>query len=1300
MSDTNIDMSCDPANPRRSLVSGPASVKYVTEDCTGVGDQAPATVNTTGSTTKKLTQQVFHPSLFIARPRSSSLENIKAIDSVNQPNTPSVMINTIKDSDNKACPPPWQRVPTDRNPKRKRFSNSPPQTATEITTSNRFSELPIDLTDDTTENPSTHVKKSSKPPPIILYGIEDLTKLTELLNNTVPSDSYSYKIINRDQLRVMTRSTEIYKDLIELIRNNGLIGHTFTQKQKKCYRIVIKNLHHTTPKSAITEAIENTGNKVRGEIVCGISRKNKKPLNMFFVNIEPGPNNTVVKSIQTIFHTRVTIEDPRKTNEIPQCTRCQQYGHTKNNCMRPYRCVKCGQGHRTTDCLKKDRNSPATCALCLGDHPANYKGCQVYKEIRSRKMIHAGNRNFPLVKTKATDTFNHKIEDFPPLKLSRYTKQQSTNKQEINTLHPPEFLRKEVTYLGHIIGQNGVQPNPDKVRAVTEFPTPKSPKDIKSFLGLVSYYRRFIQDFSKLAKPLTNLLKKDVPFIWENTQQLSFESLKDKLVSAPVLAYPDFSQPFILTCDASNYAISAILSQGQISQDRPIAFASRTMNKAECNYSVTEKECLAILFGTKVFRPYLYGNRFSIVTDHKPLQWLFNCKDPGSRLIRWRLKLEEFEYDIKYKKGKINSNADALSRFPVNPVQPESTSNSESKIENEPSQAVDKDLMDLLISPPSFDPETLNSPTSDPLALNDNDLLPFPEIKPIPESSEVLKENTSNHLPSTTRCSPTSDSPAAIPLAQQPDDNTEIINDLPDLSDDNYPAFLRALARKDNTSFNTIIQEHNEDISKSKYKIIILPTSIDLDESNPYVQNIMDNIPNSSEIISKERSLNSFISFENKDKLYYLLFFKVHHFDKSEYPDIYESLRTIRNELVIKLDLDSKPDISITDFKNPFDSHQYVKIYNMLLYLFNNSNINVHVYKGSIIYPSSSEIPKILRENHDIPIAGHLGSNRMLKRIQENFYWKNMRTDIENFVKKCVQCQTNKALRQINRAPMQITSTSTQPFQRISLDIVGPLPEAGPAKLRYILTIQDDLTKFSSAYPIRTTTAEETSECLLHYISIFGIPKMILTDQGTNFTSDLFRKTCEFLKIKNLWSSPYHPQTQGALERSHSTLKEYLRSFVNEEQSNWPRYVYTAMLTYNTSVHSTTNFTPFELTFGSKPLIPNSIYDEAPGATYPDYVRMLQNRLKYCRDKALDSIRRSKESSKNYYDTRTRPAKYKVGDYVYLKNHLRMRKALSPQWKGPYKVIRINGNNTLTLLINRRHVIHHYDQVKLAEAAP
>lgn len=358
--------------------------------------------------------------------------------------------------------------------------------------------------------------------------------------------------------------------------------------------------------------------------------------------------------------------------------------------------------------------------------------------------------------------------------------------------------------------------------------------------------------------------------------------------------------------------------------------------------------------------------------------------------------------------------------------------------------------------------------------------------------------------------------------------------------------------------------------------------------------------------------------------------------------------------------------------------------------------MTIHIYKNNIIYPSLSEIPKIMKENHDLPIAGHLGSGRMLKRIQEKYYWKNMRVDVENYVKKCPQCQINKALRRTNRAPMQITSLSTRPFERVAFDIVGPLPEAGNDRYKYILTLQDDLTKFSAAYPITNTTAEETCECLVHFITLFGIPKTILTDQGTNFTAELFKQTCNLLKIKQLWSTPYHPQTQGALERSHSTLKEYLKSYVNEQQSNWHRFVYTAILACNTAIHYTTHFSPYELLFGNKPYVPNSIYEETSGATYPEYVRMLQNRLKYCQTKAIEYIQQSKVNSKTYYDTHSKSVKYKVGDLVYLKNHLRLRKALSPLWKGPFKIVKIHGNNTASLLINRRHVKHHFDEMKLA----
>jgi transposase InsO family protein len=232
-------------------------------------------------------------------------------------------------------------------------------------------------------------------------------------------------------------------------------------------------------------------------------------------------------------------------------------------------------------------------------------------------------------------------------------------------LDKSEFLRKEVNYLGHVITPNGVKPNPDKIHAVKNYPIPKNQKQIKSFLGLLGYYRKFIKDFAKITKPLTQCLKKDSKVEHTNEFVDCFNLCKNLLINDPILQYPDFEKPFNLTCDSSNYAMGAILSQGPIGSDLPVAYASRTLNEHEINYSVIEKELLSIVWSTKFFRPYLYGRKFKILSDHKPLQWLFSLKEPNSKLVRWRLRLEEFDYDIIYKNGKLNTNADALSRVEI-----------------------------------------------------------------------------------------------------------------------------------------------------------------------------------------------------------------------------------------------------------------------------------------------------------------------------------------------------------------------------------------------------------------------------------------------------------------------------------------------------------------------------------------------------------------------------------------------------------------------------------------------------------
>lgn len=197
-------------------------------------------------------------------------------------------------------------------------------------------------------------------------------------------------------------------------------------------------------------------------------------------------------------------------------------------------------------------------------------------------------------------------------------------------LDKSEFLRKEVSYLGHIITPDGIRPNPDKITAIQKFPTSKTQKQMRSFLGLLGYYRKFIPNLANLTKPLIKCLKKNAPIIHSDEFLICFEKYKLILTKESILQYPDFSKPLTLTTEASYFAIGAVLSQGPINQDLPIAYASRTLNEFEQNYSTIEEELLAIVFSVKYFQPYLFGPKYKIITDHELLEWLFSLKEPNS----------------------------------------------------------------------------------------------------------------------------------------------------------------------------------------------------------------------------------------------------------------------------------------------------------------------------------------------------------------------------------------------------------------------------------------------------------------------------------------------------------------------------------------------------------------------------------------------------------------------------------------------------------------------------------------------
>ena len=225
------------------------------------------------------------------------------------------------------------------------------------------------------------------------------------------------------------------------------------------------------------------------------------------------------------------------------------------------------------------------------------------------------------------------------------------------------FMVRQGIVLGHIISSKGIEVDKAKIDLVRYLPSPTSVREIRSFLGHAGFYRRFIKDFSTISRPLCRLLQKEMTFVFDRECQEAFDKLKELLTSAPIMMPPDWSLPFELMCDASDYAVGAVLGQRKDKRPYAIYYASRTLNDAQLNYSTTEKELLAVVFALEKFRSYLLGTKVIIYTDHAALKYLLSKKEAKQRLIRWVLLLQEFDVEIKDKKGSENVVADHLSRL-------------------------------------------------------------------------------------------------------------------------------------------------------------------------------------------------------------------------------------------------------------------------------------------------------------------------------------------------------------------------------------------------------------------------------------------------------------------------------------------------------------------------------------------------------------------------------------------------------------------------------------------------------------
>ena len=232
-----------------------------------------------------------------------------------------------------------------------------------------------------------------------------------------------------------------------------------------------------------------------------------------------------------------------------------------------------------------------------------------------------------------------------------------------------KFAVEEIQYLGHVLTPSGVKANPQKIQIIKDYKIPQNEKQVRQFLGLSQYYKRFQKDFSKIAKPLYDLTKKDTAWNWTPECQKSFEILKNNLITEPVLAYPDNTKPYIICSDASTYGLGYILMQkDDDGNEKVISYSGRALRKSEKNYTISELEALAVVSAFKQFHPYVYGNFTTVRTDHSALKYIQNPNTKAvGKIARWMLELQNYDFVIEYKSGKSNSAADALSRLPEYP---------------------------------------------------------------------------------------------------------------------------------------------------------------------------------------------------------------------------------------------------------------------------------------------------------------------------------------------------------------------------------------------------------------------------------------------------------------------------------------------------------------------------------------------------------------------------------------------------------------------------------------------------------
>ena len=861
------------------------------------------------------------------------------------------------------------------------------------------------------------------------------------------------------------------------------------------------------------------------------------------------------------------------------------------------------------------------------------------------------------------------------------------------------LFQEEIVFLGHKLTRTGLAPNESIVDAVKNFPRPKTVKQCKSFLGLVNFYRRFIENIAKISAPLVNLTRKNQKFTWGEKEEISFQKLKSCLIKSPVLIYPDFNKDFSIYADASDYAIGAVLCQeNEKGGPQAVAYMSRKLNPAECNYSTTDRELLSIVFAVKQFHPYIYGKKTKLFTDHKSLLYLQNLENPRNRSLKYIMKLQEYDLQIMHTPGKSNTCADTLSRNPL--------FENKSRFQNKTINF----LRNLQADPKLV--EKWKQQISNELKMTKANTI-YEQIREIKESdndsfykeiSKFISGTINNHklLRQTIY---------KYILNNRKHYNDKHINE--NITDTQHLSNLKNGKEATSTELHALSAMLRVPISfqKGKNEIIILGTTETLVKTPP---------PRNLSIGIEQLQNNNFkivwpIKKENQTTDNYTVntqFEQIAHINDSneQIPNKDEIAKLQRNDPYCKkwlkyLETNSADDIPEKHFQIHKDN---IKLNDkgILLYQPRGSLRKNRVQEKERIILPEKLISLVLKLSHDNNTTAHPGKNKTWELVSYRFFRPGLNKIVTEYVKDCQICLNKNQRHKLQDVTVQPMPIADAPFQTVYADIVGPLVQTDEGN-KYILVLIDSFSKYVEAWPLKNITTEDIAKTLItQFFPRYGLPNTFHTDNASNFNSELMMDVCKRLGIKKTKTTSFHAMGNGAVERANKTIIDSLKMIVSSSQRDWDYMLPFSLWAYRTTINNSIKETPSFCIMGYDPKLPlDLIHDQvvegkyAIGITPHGYGAEIALRLKKASEWIKDVNKKAAETYTKNANKNKKDSKLKVSDLVMLFTpHVKPghNKKLSRFFTGPFRILRQTSpvNFEIQQIGKRKKTIVHANRLK------